>query len=178
MQDIDPNNIFVLDESGANLSMTRDYARAFGGSRAKHPKPHNIKQNYSIIAVISILQIIAINYIENAVNADIFKVFIKKSLVPKLKKGCYVVLDNVNFHKDTEIRQMIEATGASLVFLPPYSPDLSPIEKMWSKIKIILKKYKPRTPEEFHNALSNATCEITDDDLENWYEECGYNIAA
>lgn len=158
--------------------MTNDYARTFGGSRAKHPKPHNTKQNYSIIAVISTLQIIAINYIENAVNSDIFKTFIKKYLIPKLKKGYYVVLDNVQFHKDKEIKTMIESVGATLVFLPPYSPDLSPIEKMWSKIKNILKKYKPRTSEDFHNSLSNAILDITNNDLENWYEECGYQIAA
>jgi transposase len=178
MENIDPNNIIVIDESGADLSMANDYARAEGGQRAKAPKPHISGTKYSIIGAITLSAIAAILYVENAVNGYIFHGFVKKLLLPHLKKGMYVVMDNVSFHKQKIIIELIESTGAKVVFLPPYSPDLSPIEKMWSKIKEILKKLKPRTKHEFYNAICNALDVVNSSDLDGWYEECGYATAA
>lgn len=176
MEEIDPNKIIVIDESGANLGMANDYARAPGGERAKAPKPHNAGKKYSMVGAISTSGIEAMTYIEGAVNGDIFLNFIEKILVPKLKFGQYVVLDNVSFHKQPEIAVLIKKAGASIVFLPPYSPDLSPIEKMWSKIKEGLKRFKARTAEEFYKALSIMVHSVSSDDCEGWYEECGYNV--
>lgn len=177
MKDIDPANIIVLDESGSNLSQTSDYARAEGGQRAKAPKPHCPGEKYSIIGAISINTIISMMYIDCAINGEIFLSFIEKTLVPKLRRGQYVVMDNINFHKQEMVRVAIEKVGAKVVFLPPYSPDLSPIEKMWSKIKDILKRNKPRTKAGFHNALFDAINAISGEDLEAWYEDCGYQSA-
>jgi transposase len=95
-------------------------------------------------------------------------------LIPKLRRGQFVIFDNVNFHKSKELIAMIERTGARVVFLPPYSPDLSPIEKMWSKIKEILKRKKPRSKAEFHQALLESITAVTEEDCEEWYEACGY----
>lgn len=177
MKNIDPADIIVLDESGSDLSQTSDYARAEGGKRAKAPKPHCPGNRYSIIGAISINTIVTMMYIDCAINGQIFLDFIEKMLLPKLRRGQYIVMDNISFHKQEMIRTLVESIGAKVVFLPPYSPDLSPIEKMWSKIKEILKRKKPRTSSEFHNALFNAISSVTDDDLESWYEDCGYQAA-
>ena len=176
MEDINPSDIIVLDESGADLSMTSEYARAEGGKRANSPKPHIPGSKFSIIGAIGITCIIAAMYIQTSVNAEIFRTFVEQLLNPKLGPGKYVIMDNVGFHKNDAIVTLIESTGAKVVFLPPYSPDLSPIEKMWSKIKEFLKRIKPRSNAEFHNALTVALHEINEDDLSNWYEECGYNV--
>jgi transposase len=177
MMDIDPKNIVVLDESGSDLSMTSDYARAKGGARAKAPKPHIPGSRFSIIGAIGVASVVAAMYVKAAVDINIFETFVEKFLNPNLKPGQYVVMDNVGFHKNEKIVELIESTGARVVFSPPYSPDLSPIEKMWSKIKEFLKRSKPRSDAEFHNSLANALYEVNENDLESWYEECGYSIA-
>jgi transposase len=177
MEDIDPKNIVVIDESGSDLSMTSDYARSEGGERARAPKPHIPGSKFSIISAIGITCIIAAMYVQASVDIGIFETFVRKLLNPKLGPGKYVVMDNVGFHKNDLIIKLIESTGAKVVFLPPYSPDLSPIEKMWSKIKEIIRRAKPRSKAEFHNALSIALHEINEEDLHGWYDECGYNVA-
>lgn len=176
LQYIDPYDIIVLDEAGADLTMATEYSRAEGGKRVKAPKPFVSTKKFSMIGAISMLGIESIMYLELAVNTSVFLSFVKKCLSPKLKAGKYVVLDNVSFHKNQEIIQVIESTGAKVVFLPPYSPDLSPIEKMWSKIKEILKRLMPRTQAEFHDALAEATSNIQQDDCEEWFDACGYNV--
>jgi transposase len=158
--------------------MSSDYARAEGGKRAKMPKPFNVGEKFSIIGAIAINGIVAMMYITSAVNTLIFKTFISQFLAPKLNRGQFVIFDNVNFHKSQEIIDIIEKTGAKVVFLPPYSPDLSPIEKMWSKIKEILKRKKPRSKSEFHEALLVAITSVNDEDFEEWYDACGYSLSA
>ena len=174
IDEISPDDLIFIDESGANLGMTTDYARAEGGNRAIAPKPFDVGSKFSIIGAIALTGIVAMMYIEAAVNCTIFKGFIKKFLAKKLKPGKYVVFDNVSFHKSQEIINLIENTGAKVVFLPPYSPDLSPIEKLWSKMKEVLKRNNPRTKAEFHTALSSALFSMDDEDFEEWYDSCGY----
>lgn len=166
-----------MDESGSDLRQTSDYARAEGGNRIKMAKPHNPGSRFSIIAAISTTEIVAAMYTDTAINSEIFETFIEKMLLKSLRPGQYVVMDNINFHKRLIIKEIIESAGAKVVFLPPYSPDLSPIEKMWSKAKHIIEKLRPRTKSEFHTALFDALNSINSDDLEGWYEECGYKIA-
>lgn len=178
MAAINPEDIIVIDESGTNLGITSDYARAEGGARAKAPKPNNPGVKFSIVGAITTFAIIAMSYVENAINGNIFYNFVKSSLLPHLRKGKFVVMDNVSFHKQQNVIKLIESTGARVVFLPPYSPELSPIEKLWSKIKGILKKLKPRSKEEFHDALGYALNEVDANDLEAWYEDCGYVCVA
>lgn len=176
MENINPADIIVLDESGSDLSQTSEYARAEGGERAKAPRPHCPGNRYSIIGAISMRAIVAIMYIDCAINGDIFLSFMKKLLLPKLRAGQYVVMDNISFHKQEVVKTVVESVGARVVFLPPYSPDLSPIEKMWSKIKEILKRKKPRTNAEFHHALFGAVGAVNEEDLEAWFEDCGFQL--
>jgi transposase len=174
---ITPDKLIFLDESGANLGMSTDYARVEGGQRAAMPKPFDTGEKFSIIGAIALTGIVAMMYIASAVNATIFKTFAEKLLIPKLRHGQYIIFDNVSFHKSQEIIDLIETTGAKVVFLPPYSPDLSPIEKMWSKIKEILKRKKPRKKADFHDAIVAAVSSMNDNDFEEWYEACGYSLA-
>lgn len=178
MESIEPDKLIFLDESGANLGMSTNYARAEGGERAHMPKPFDKGEKFSIIGAIAITGIVAIMYIVSSVNTGVFKTFAEQLLIPKLRRGQFVIFDNVNFHKSQEIIHLIEATGAKVVFLPPYSPDLSPIEKMWSKIKDILKRKKPRKKSEFHDAILAAVTSMNDNDFEEWYDACGYSLAA
>lgn len=173
-EEISPENLIFIDESGAHLGMSTEYGRGQGGHRVKTPKPFNKHKKFSIIGAISMTGIESIMYIESATDGDIFLGFLKDQLTPKLKPGQYVVMDNVKFHKSERITSLIESTGAKAVFLPPYSPDLSPIEKMWSKMKGILKKLMPRDIGEFHSALSDAIYSITPENCEEWYQCCGY----
>ena len=176
VEDIDPEKLIFLDESGANLGMSTDYAREEGGQRVVMPKPFDKGEKFSIIGAIALTGIVAMMYVASAVDTMIFKTFSKKFLIPKLKRGQFVIFDNVSFHKSQEIIDLIEETGAKVVFLPPYSPDLSPIEKMWSKIKEILKRKKPRTKADFHDAIFIAASSVNDNDFEEWYEACGYQL--
>lgn len=177
IEDLDPSKFIFIDESGANLGMVNDYARAEGGQRAVASKPFDVGTKFSIIGAIALTGIIAMMYIDSAINTHIFKGFVKQFLIPKLQRGQFVIFDNVSFHKSRDITSLIEETGAKVVFLPPYSPDLSPIEKMWSKIKEILRRNKPRTKAEFYCALSSALSVMNDGDFEEWYESCGYSMA-
>jgi transposase len=154
--------------------MVTDYSRAVGGDRATAPKPFDKGEQFSIIGAISMIGIVAMMYVERAVNADIFLGYIEQSLLPNIKPGQYVVMDNARVHKSEAIANMIESVGAKVVFLPPYSPDLSPIEKMWSKVKEILKRLMPRTKADFHDALGKALCSVNEEDCEEWFDACGY----
>jgi transposase len=176
VNEIDPKDLIFLDESGANLGMTTDYARVEGGQRAKMPKPFDTGEQFSIIGAICLSGIVAMMYIASSVNGNVFKTYIEKLLIPKLRRGQFVIFDNVSFHKSRELIEMIESVGAKVVFLPPYSPDLSPIEKMWSKIKEILKRIRPRSKAEFHESLLEAITAVNDEDFEEWYDACGYSV--
>jgi len=154
--------------------MCRDYARAVGGSRIKMPKPFIRGNNISIISAISFEKVITALYGEWATDGEIFLTFIENCLVPHLKSGHVVIMDNIAFHKTDAVKNAIEKTGAILEYLPGYSPDFSPIENMWSKIKTILRRIMPRTINQFKSAISESFESITQKDLHEWYRHCGY----
>ena len=156
--------------------MCRTYARAVGGNRIKMPKPFIRGSNISIISAIGFGGVVAALYGEWATDEDIFLTFIEECLVPHLKSHHVVILDNVRFHKTEQVKMAIERTGATLEYLPGYSPDFSPIENMWSKIKTLLRKFMPRTTREFKAAISQSFKAITQNDLKSWYAHCGYSL--
>jgi transposase len=112
--------------------------------------------------------------INGATNKDVFKVYIETFLLPTLNKGDIVILDNLSAHKGKEIQELVESAGLEIWFLPPYSPDLNPIEKMWSKVKSILRKLKARTEVELIAAIAQALDYVTPQDVKGWFESCGY----
>ena len=168
------SRLIFLDESGANLSLCREYARIRGGDRIKMPRPHARGNYYSLISAIGLDEIKAAIYGKWATNGMIFLIFILDNLVPSLSPGDIVIMDNVNFHKSVEVEKAIVSAGATLKFLPPYSPDFSPIENMWSKIKNILRKLAPRTEKQFRKAVTIAFQSVSKSDLKGWFQHCGY----
>ena len=156
--------------------MAKDCGRSKVGSRIHLPKPFHRGNKYSIISAITNKKVIASVYCEGSVNGNIFSDFIEQCLVPELKPNHRLIMDNVAFHKIKQVEELVSKTVASILFLPPYSPDLSPIEFMYSKIKSILRRCAARTAETFQDAISKAFYAIRESDLLNWFIECGYKI--
>lgn len=165
-----------LDESGSNIAMTRVFGRAAPGERVFDSVPQNYGENISMLACLSLSGVSAPMTIDGAVDSLVFLEYIKQLLVPTLSTGDIVVMDNLSAHKAKGVREAIESCGARLVYLPPYSPDLNPIEKCWSKIKTYLRAAKARTRESLEAALRAALLTITAEDAAGWFESCGYPV--
>lgn len=114
--------------------------------------------------------------IEGATDTEVFRAYVREVLLPTLKAGDIVVMDNLTPHKNEETLWLIQAVGASVWFLPPYSPDLNPIEKMWSKVKQVLRSLEPRNHDELLAAIATALSRVTASDARNYFASCGYSI--
>jgi transposase len=115
-------------------------------------------------------------HLPGAADTAAFVTYIDKVLCPTLKQGDIVVMDNLSVHKSPEVAALVQAAGAEVRFLPVYSPDLNPIEKMWSKIKSVLRGMEARTPEQLDQAITKAFSKITPNDAAGWFASCGYSI--
>jgi len=136
--------------------------------------PHGRWETTTMIAALGVEGATAPMVIEGATDAAVFRAYVKHVLVPVVQPGQIVVLDNLGSHKNAEVRRLIEAAGASVWFLPPYSPDFNPIEKMWSKVKEYLRSRKARCTEDLYCAVGKALAEITSNDARAWFVSCGY----
>lgn len=165
-----------LDEAGSHLAMTRLYGRGAKGERVIATVPQNYGENITMLASLSLSGVAAPMTVSGAVDAIVFKIYIEKVLCPTLAEGDVVIMDNLPAHKVAGIQALIEAKGARLIYLPPYSPDLNPIEKCWSKIKTYLRKAKARTREELEQALREALLSVTAEDAHGWFTSCGYPV--
>jgi len=163
-----------LDEAGSHIAMTRDYGRAPCGERVLGSVPRNRGEVTTMIGALGVKGIRALMTVEGGTDADVFEAFVEQFLVRKLQPGDIVVLDNVGAHKPTRIRELVEAAGARLLFLPPYSPDLNPIELGWSKLKGILKDFGARSRETLDRAIRRGIDLIGADDASAWFTHCGY----
>ena len=172
--EINIESLVFLDESGLKLGQTRDYARAEGGNRVVSAEPKNLGKNITLVAAISLVGVIAAMYCTCTFNGDGFETFVESYLIPELKPKQIVIMDNVSFHKREPVVQAIESVGAKVVFLPQYSPELNPIENMWSKLKCYLKSMKVKTFNDFNKHLKNGLNSITEYDCESWFDHCGY----
>lgn len=114
--------------------------------------------------------------IDGATDTEVFRAYVGEVLIPTLREGDIVVMDNLTPHKNEETLALIEKAGASVLFLPPYSPDLNPIEKMWSKVKAALRSLEARTHEELLAAIAKALSLVSASDARNWFSACGYSI--
>ena len=151
---IDLERLIFLDESGVSTQMTRLYARCAGGARIHESTPDGRWKILTILGAISTRGMIATMTIEAATDREIFLAYLDEVLCPKLRPGDVVVLDNLSSHKVQGVRERIEAAGAQLLYLPPYSPDLNPIEKAWAKLKQLLRAAKARTKEALDQAIA------------------------
>jgi len=172
--DLDLSRLVFLDESGAKTNMTRLRGRAKGRERVVDDTPHGHWCTTTMLSSVRLDGSTACMAIDGATSAEVFREYVRRVLVPALRPGDVVVLDNLSAHKDREAIQLIESIGAEVRFLPPYSPDLNPIEKMWSKIKEFLRAAKARTFDALLDAIANALKTITAQDAQGWFESCGY----
>ena len=170
---IDLKNLIFIDETGVNLAMTRHYGRCEGGVRVYDNCPGNKGKNITVIAAMSDEGLIATMTFPGSLNTDSFLVFLEQILLPQLWLGAIVVMDNLPVHYANSAKALIESVGAKIKFLPPYSPDLSPIELCWSKLKEILRSAKTRTFDAFDETITMAINAITDENALNWFHHCG-----
>jgi transposase len=167
-------DLVFVDETGVNTAMTRLYARAPKGERAYASAPVNKGKNVTIMGALSLEGIVEAMTIEGSTDGQVFSTFIEDVLVPVLRPGQTIIMDNLSSHKVDGIQDALEAVGASLEYLPSYSPDLSPIEKCWSKFKAILRAKAARTRERLDQAITEAFDMITPQDARGWFAHCGY----
>ncbi len=166
-----------LDEIGTHWGLTRLYGRAAPGVRVVEATPGYSGPHYSAVASLSLRGVNAPWVVKGSIDGPAFLAYVTQVLAPTLKKGDVVILDNLRAHKPDAIRSAIEARGARLVFLPPYSPDLNPIEQCWAKVKTSLRKVKARTYETLVEALAAALRSISPKDAAAWFAHCGYAVS-
>lgn len=165
-----------LDESSVNLSFTRLYGRAAPDQRVVDSTPQLSGPQTTTLAVIGLIGITAPLVLSGAVNGAVFYGYIQHCVVPTLQPGDILFMDNLSAHKVAGIEALIEACGAHLIYLPPYSPDFNPIELAWSKVKTILRRLKARTFPDLIEALKQSLLAITPQDIQGWFVHCGYAI--
>ena len=171
---LDLRRLTCIDESGINIAMTRLYGRAPRGARALGSAPQNYGQNVTILGALSCTGLEAVMTIEGATDSDVFRAYVQEVLCPTLNEGDIVIADNLAAHKAAGVQEAIAAKGAQLLYVPPYSPDLNPIEPCWSKIKTFLRAAKARTRPALEEAVTWALATITEADARAWFAHCGY----
>ena len=166
---IAPQDLIYLDESGVSTQMTRLYGRAEGGPRVQDTVPGGHWKMLTILGAMDDNGMLATMTVEAATDGEVFLAYLDQVLCPKLRAGHVVVMDNLSSHKVDGVRQRIEACGASLLYLPPYSPDLNPIEKAWSKLKTGLRAAGARTVQQLDHAIEILLPSISSKDTKAWF---------
>jgi transposase len=178
IQGILAKDMIFIDESGINLAMTRLFARSPKGERARGKRPSKRGENVSLIGAISLGGLVTQIALRGSIDGLTFEAFISQKLVPKLWPGACVILDHCSIHLGEEIEKLINNAGARLIYLPPYSPDFSPIENCWSKIKNHLRSMGARSYPDLAKAIESAFAEVSLDDLRGWFTHCCYCTSA
>ncbi len=168
--------LVFIDEAASHISMTREYARAPRGERAHGSVPRNAGTVTTMIGALDLWGVRAMMTIEGATDAEVFETFVERVLAKKLRHGDIVVLDNVGAHRTERARELIRAAGASVLYLPPYSPDMNPIELCWSKLKGLLRDFGARTRDALDAAIQRAMDLIDRHDAAGWFRHCGYQV--
>lgn len=156
--------------------MTRHYGRAPGGERVAEATPQSHWRTLTVLGAITQKGVLASMTIEEATDGDVFLAYVEQVLCPKLEVGQLVIMDNLRAHKVAGVRERIEACGAGLIYLPPYSPDLNPIEQVWAKVKQCLRRAKARTVETLEEAVGKALNAVTAEDTTGCFAGCGYGL--
>jgi transposase len=171
---VDPQRLVFVDEMGTNTSLYPLYAWSPRGERAHTRVPRNRGKNTTLLASMGAQGMGPSLAVEGTTTRVVFETYLQKVLLPSLRHGQIVVMDNLTAHKGDRIRELIESAGCGLVYLPPYSPDLNPIEEAFSKIKGILRKVEARTREALVEALGLALSSVSKEDARGFFEHCGY----
>lgn len=168
--------MIFIDETWAKTNMTRLRGRSLRGQRLIDKSPHGHWQTTTLIAALGVEGVRCSMVVDGAVNGDVFAAFIERVLVPQLRPGDIVVMDNLSSHKSVRVRQMIEPAGASLRYLPPYSPDLNPIEMVFSKVKQLLRSLACRTRDGLWRSMQDVLDAVTVNDATNCFAHAGYTL--
>ena len=174
LKDVPVEKLLFIDESGAQTNMTRTHGRAARGVRVIDKVPHGHWKTTTMISAIRTSGPCAAAVVSGATDTDVFLTYVEHALVPELTPGDVVIMDNLQPHKAAGVRQMIEQAGATLLYLPPYSPDYNPIENMWSKVKRHLRSVAARTYESLQEAITSAMASVTPSDCAGFFRHCGY----
>jgi transposase len=169
--------LVFVDEMGSNTSLHELYAYSPRGERAYCSVARNRGKNTTLLSSMSLSGMGPSMVVEGGANGAVFETYLRGMLLPALGKGDVVVMDNLSVHKSERVREMIEGAGASLLYLPPYSPDFNPIEEAFSKIKNLLRKTGARVREALVEAIGEALSEVTEEDARAFFEHCGYREA-
>lgn len=173
---LDPARFVFVDESGTNLSLTPRYGRAPRGQRVVGVVPRNHGPNVTLFAAMSAQGIMAAMTMTGPADGQSWPLFVRQILVPSLRPGQIVLCDNLGVHKNAAMRQFIEAHGCQVRFLPPYSPDFSPIEPAFSKLKAALRQAGARSRPALEDAIAVGLERITAHDATAWFRHCGYDL--
>jgi transposase len=177
VQQLDPRKLVFIDEMGVNLNLTRTHARAPGAERVAEALPRNTPPNVSVAGALGARRLLAACCVEGAFDGAAFAAFIEQMVVPRLRPGDTVLMDNVPTHQSARVASAIESVGAQLLKLPAYSPDLAPIEPYWSKLKGHLRTAKARSRGLLDQALAAGMKLVTAADIRGWFANCGYDFA-
>jgi transposase len=173
-QQIDPEWLLFIDEMGANTSLHSLYAWSKRGERACCSAPRNRGKNTTLLASMTLEGMGPSLAVTGSVNTTVFEAYLKQVLLPHLRPGGILVMDNLSAHKSERVRELIEAAGCEVLYLPPYSPDFNPIEEAFSKIKNLLRTVQARSREALVEAMGKALDAITARDVRGFFEHCGY----
>lgn len=176
LKDVPLRDVVVIDESYATTQFTRLRGRGPRGQRVIERVPHGHWKTLTMLGAITVEGVLAAATIDQATNAEVFATFVRDALVPALRPGMVVVMDNLAAHKVAGIAELIEGAGCRVEYLPPYSPDLSPIEPVWSKVKQLLRTEEAREVPRLREVIGEAFGRVTPADCYNCFADCGYTL--
>ena len=173
--ELDPARLVFIDETWASTNMARRYGRAPRGRRLRVGVPHGHWKTTTFVAGLRLAGVVAPFVLDGPINREAFEIYIEKVLVPELRPGDVVVMDNLSSHKGPRVRMLIEAAGATLLYLPPYSPDFNPIENAFAKLKALLRKAAERTVEGLWTTIGRILDTFTPRECANYFAAAGYD---
>jgi transposase len=174
MLGLDPRRLVFIDETGVNTKMTRRYGRAPRGRRVIAKVPHGHWKTTTFVAALRSAGLTAPLVVDGAMNGEVFLAYVEQQLAPTLRPGDIVIMDNLASHKRAGVREAITATGATLVYLPPYSPDFNPIELVFSKLKWLVRSAQARTIDSLWQLLGQLLDRFPASECQNYLRHCGY----
>jgi transposase len=171
---LDPARLVFIDETWVKTNMTRSRGRATRGMRLVCDVPYGHWKTTTFLAALRVTGLTAPLVVDGAINGELFRAYVEQHLVPTLSAGDVVVLDNLNSHKVSGVRQAIERRGATLLYLPPYSPDLNPIEQVFAKFKWLVKTAQERTVDGLWRCCGRLIDRFSESECRNYFRHCGY----
>ena len=168
------SDLVFLDESGCNTDMTRRYAYSLGGSRAVDSAPLSKPKNTTILSSVQLNGTLHYTTFSDGTTVEKFKRYLGTALLPHLNGNSVLIMDNMKSHHAKAVKNLLDSSGVRYIYLPPYSPDLNPIEKLWSKVKSFLRKFKARALNALPNAIQRAFQTVSPSDCSGWFKSCDY----